>query len=438
MVHALALVPQRRLATGSAELGQARSVEAYDRGVENPAPRSTRRRLTDALARLIAIADDPEDDDETRRRKRVGVVAGYLTIVAPLTLPVQARGAPVAFILAFGLSLYSALNLVLLARSGKFKRFVVILISSGLVIVPAGTFLGGGITGSSSGIVWGFLMPAYAMLALGPHLATRWFLTYLAMVAAIALVDPWMRQAVGQPPYEIQLFGQLQNIVTPLVIAFLLLRYTDVRRLAAEARVDELLTNAIPRSIAARLRRGERRIAESYPATSVVFSDIVGFTPWAQRTSPDRVVAMLDDLFTRLDAIAAQHGLEKIKTIGDSYMAVAGAPEPRDDHAVAAIEFARAMIDVVADIRAESESDLQVRIGIASGPVIGGVIGKQRLQFDLWGSTVNLAARMESSGVAGRIHVSESTRDLLTGRCDFERREVDVKGLGRLTTYLVA
>jgi adenylate cyclase len=393
--------------------------------------------VTDALLRLISIADDLEDDDETRRRKRVGVVAGYLTIVAPLTLPIQAAGAPVAFVLAFGLSVYSALNLVLLARTRNFQRFVVVLISSGLVIVPAGTFLGGGITGSSSGIVWGFLIPAYAMLALGPSRATRWFFVYLAMVALIAVIDPWIRQAVGPPPYELQLFGQVQNTVTPLVIAFLLLRYTDIRRLDAEARVDELLTNAIPRSIASRLRRGERRIAESYPATSIVFSDIVGFTPWAQRTSADRVVEMLDDLFTRLDAIAAEHGLEKIKTIGDSYMAVAGAPEPRDDHASAAVEFARAMIDVVADIRAESEADLQVRIGVASGRVVGGVIGRQRLLFDLWGDTVNLASRMESSGVPGRIHVSESTRDLLAGRCDFERREVDVKGLGRLTTYLV-
>jgi guanylate cyclase len=406
--------------------------------METPDARSVRRRLTDALVRLLAIADHPEDDDETRRRKRVGVGAGYLTIVAPLTLPIQAGGAPLAFVLAFGLSVYSVLNLWLLARTGEFQRYVTMLISSGLVIVPAGTFLGGGITGSSSGIVWGFLIPAYAMLALGPHRATRWLFIYLAMVALIAVVDPWIRQATARPPYELQLFGQLQNIVTPLVIAFLLLRYTDVRRLAAEARVDELLTNAIPRSIAARLRRGERRIAESYPATSIVFSDIVGFTTWAQRTSPDRVVAMLDDLFTRLDDIAAQHGLEKIKTIGDSYMAVAGAPEPRDDHAVAAIEFARAMIDVVAEKRrAESDADLEVRIGIASGPVVGGVIGRQRLLFDLWGDTVNLASRMESSGVPGRIHVAASTRDLLADRYDFERREVDVKGFGRLTTYLV-
>jgi class 3 adenylate cyclase len=166
-------------------------------------------------------------------------------------------------------------------------------------------------------------------------------------------------------------------------------------------------------------------------------SDIVGFTTWAQRASPDRVVAMLDDLFTRLDDIAAEHGLEKIKTIGDSYMAVAGAPEPRDDHAAAAIEFARAMIDVVADRHGEDDADLEVRIGIASGPVVGGVIGRQRLLFDLWGDTVNLASRMESSGVPGRIQVAETTRNLLADRYDFERREVDVKGFGRLTTYLV-
>jgi guanylate cyclase len=311
------------------------------------------------------------------------------------------------------------------------------LISAGVIFVPLATFLGGGITGSTAGLVWGFLIPAYAILALGPNRATRWFIVYLVMVAAMAVVDPWVREAVAPSPYVIQLIGELQNAVVPLAITFLLLRYTDIRRVAAEARVDELLTNAIPTTIAARLRRGERRIAELYPATSVVFSDIVGFTPWAQRTTPDRVVAMLDDLFTRFDDIAAQHGLEKIKTIGDSYMAVAGAPEPRADHAVTAIEFARAMIEAVADKRSEDLADLQVRIGIASGPVAGGVIGRQRLQFDLWGDTVNLASRMESSGVAGRIQVAESTRDLLVGRCALERREVDVKGLGRLTAFLV-
>ena len=120
------------------------------------------------------------------------------------------------------------------------------------------------------------------------------------------------------------MFGQVQNTVLPLTITFLLLRYTDTRRLAAEARVDEPLTNAIPAAIATRLRHGERRIADAYPATTILFADIVGFTPWAQRTPPDRVVAVLDGRFSAFDQLTGASGLEKIRTIGDGYMAVAG------------------------------------------------------------------------------------------------------------------
>jgi adenylate cyclase len=253
----------------------------------------------------------------------------------------------------------------------------------------------------------------------------------------MVVFDPFIREAGPHPPYELVLIGLVQNTVVPLTIAFLLLRYTDSRRRAAEAQVDDLLTNAIPRSIAARLKRGERRIAEVYPEATVLFADIEGFTPWAQRTSPDRVVELLDGLFTRFDELAASHGLEKIKTIGDAYMAVAGAPEPHVDPAIATVEFARAMIDAVADVGDKEGVHLNVRIGIATGPVVAGVIGRQRLLFDLWGDTVNLAARMESHGVPGRIQVSEATRTALDGRCGFEARTVDVKGLGLRQTYLV-
>jgi class 3 adenylate cyclase len=389
------------------------------------------------LRRLIALADAPTDDDDTRLRKRVAVVAGYATVVAPLTLPLQAPGQPLAIILGLAVSVYSAINLVVLARTRHLKRFVIALLASGVVLVPVGTFLGGGITGSSVGIVWAFLMPAYAILALGPRGAMPWFLAFLGTIGVMVAVDPLIRDAVGQPPYVLVLVGLVQNTVIPLTITFLLLRFTDTRRRAAEARVDELLTNAIPASIAARLKRGERRIAESYPEASVLFADLVGFTPWAQRTAPDRVVELLDELFTTFDELTATHGLEKIKTIGDAYMAVAGAPVPRPDHAVAAVELGRAMIDAVGGWRERSGVDLEMRVGIATGPVVAGVIGRQRLLFDLWGDTVNLAARMESSGVPGRIQVSESTRAAVGARVAFEPREVEVKGLGRMTTCLV-
>jgi len=251
------------------------------------------------------------------------------------------------------------------------------------------------------------------------------------------VVDPWVRAAVPLASYAVQLFGTVQNAVIPLAIVFLLLRYTDLRRQAAEAQVDELLTNAIPRPIVARLRRGERRIAERYAETTVLFADIVGFTRWAQRTAPERVVELLDDLFSAFDARAERHGLEKIKTIGDAYMAVAGAPLAREDHAAASLAMARDMIEAVADLRERSGVPIEVRIGLASGSVVGGVIGQRRLLFDLWGDTVNVASRMESSGQPGRIQVAESTRALLEGRAEFEPRTSDVKGLGVLNTYLV-
>jgi adenylate cyclase len=325
-----------------------------------------------------------------------------------------------------------------LFRTRRFERYVLALIAAGPVFVFATNAIAGGVTTSGAASVWTFLAVAYGLLALGPRRATPWLLVFLAALLINVAFDPVIRTWFAPPPYAIQLTYYAQNIGVPLTITFLLLRYTDVRRRAAEARSDELLTNAIPRSIADRLRHGEQRIAEAYPETTVVFSDVVSFTPWANATDPARVVTLLDDLFTRFDALAAAHGIEKIKTVGDAYMAVAGAPEPREDHASAALRFARAQLLEVAAWRIANGIDLRVRIGLASGPVVGGVIGRQRLLFDLWGATVNAASRMESSGVPGRIQLAASTRERVGEDFPLEERRIDVKGLGEMTTYLLA
>jgi adenylate cyclase len=390
------------------------------------------------IRRLITIGDLPGDDDDTLLRKRAGVAAGYITIFAPLTLPLEAPGQPAALPLALVLSSYSAINLVVLARTKRFERFVIALIATGPVFVLAATAVSGGVLTGSSGLVWAFLVPGYAILALGPRRSTPWYFAFIATVLVGVATDPLMRQAFSPPPYAQQLIFTAQNIGAPLTVAYLLLRYTDLRRRAAEARSDELLTNAIPPSIASRLKHGENRIAEAFPETTVLFADIVGFTPWAQRTDPARVVAMLDDLFSRFDALALDHGVEKIKTVGDAYMVVAGAPEPRADHATAALAFARAILTEEADWSATNALNLEIRVGLASGPVVGGIIGRRRLQFDLWGDTVNTAARMESSGVPGRIQLAPSTHELLDAREAFEPRQVEVKGLGPMTTYVTA
>jgi adenylate cyclase len=388
--------------------------------------------------RLISIADDAADDDDLRVRKRVGVAAGLLTVLAPWTLPVQALGHPLSYVFAAGLSVLSLGNLAALASTHRFDRYLIVLIAAGTVWVPLAHVVGGGITGSSPGLVWAFLVPAYAILALGPWRAVPWFLAFVGSVALMAIIDPWARQTFGEPPYAFRVIGWSMNVVLPLTIVFVLLRYTDVRRRAAEARADELLFNAIPASIAMRLKRGEGRIADSYAETSVLFADVAGFTSWTNRTDADRVVGLLDDLFTRFDRVAAECGIEKLKTMGDAYMAVAGAPVPREDHATRAIDAARRMLEVAASWREAHGVTLELRIGIASGPAIGGVIGQQRLLFDLWGDMVNTAARMQTTGIPGRIQVSEATVRRTDGRYEFEERIVDVKGLGPLRAFLVS
>jgi adenylate cyclase len=393
----------------------------------------------DHLGALLSIGDQPGDSDDTRLRKRMGVAAGYITIVAPLTLPLEPLQVPPAILwtLGIGLATYSAINLVVLWRTRKFDRYVIALIASGPVFVFATNATAGGVTTSGAASVWTFLTPAYAILALGPRRATPWLVVFLVALLINVVFDPVIRTWFEAPAYPVQLVLYAQNIGVPLAIVFLLLRYTDTRRRAAEARSEEVLTNAIPRSIADRLRHGESRIAESYPATTVVFCDIVASTPWVTSTEPARVVALLDDLFTRLDTLAATLGVEKIKTVGDSYMAVAGAPEARHDHAPAGVRFGLAILREVAAWRAANGVDLEVRVGAASGPAVGGVIGRQRMLFDIWGGTVTTASRMESTSLPGRLQVAAATRDLLGGTFALEERRLEVKGLGHVTAYLV-
>lgn len=387
--------------------------------------------------RLLSLADSATDDDDLRLRKRVGVAAGLMTIVAPVSLPLQAQGHPLSFCLAIALAAFSAGNLLVLATTKRFDRYVAALITVGTVWVPMAHVVGGGVTGTSPGLVWAFLVPAYGILSLGPRRAMPWFAAFVLSVIVMAVSDPWARATFGEGPYSQRVVGWTMNVLLPLSIVFVLLRYTDLRRRIAEARADELLLNAIPASIASRLKHGEDRIAESYPETTVLFADVEGFTAWTHQTDPERVIELLDDLFTRLDAVAAEAGIEKLKTIGDSYMAVAGAPLAREDHAMAVIVAARRMLLAVAAWREAHDVALQLRIGLASGPAVGGVIGRQRILFDLWGETVNTASRMESSGIAGRIQVAESTMRRASPEVVFAERVVDLKGLGKVTAYLL-
>ena len=201
---------------------------------------------------------------------------------------------------------------------------------------------------------------------------------------------------------------------------------------------ERLLLNILPAPVALRLRSGEECIADHFPEVSVLFADIVGFTTLSGDMPPQPLVELLNDLFTRFDALATQHGVEKIKTIGDCYMAVCGIPEPRPDHATVLAGMAVGMLRSLQDFNAARGVNLQLRLGLNTGPVVAGVIGRSKFIYDLWGDTVNTASRMESSGVAGRIQVTEATRQRLLPNFQFEDRgELEIKGKGRLRTWLI-
>lgn len=210
----------------------------------------------------------------------------------------------------------------------------------------------------------------------------------------------------------------------------------DLKR--EQEKSERLLLNILPKAIAERLKQGEQAIAESHACVSVLFADLVGFTALSNRIGAAELVSLLNELFSRFDRLADRHGLEKIKTIGDCYLVVGGLPLARPDHAEAVAEMAMEMSSVVADLSRERNTELSLRIGINSGPVVAGVIGRSKFTYDLWGQTVNLASRMQSTSPPNRIHVAPDTSELLREKFLLtEAGKVNCKGLGMVSSYLL-
>ncbi|TAL06874.1 MAG: hypothetical protein EPO00_10315, partial [Chloroflexota bacterium] len=227
--------------------------------------------------------------------------------------------------------------------------------------------------------------------------------------------------------------------------AYLIVQYFVRQREAAivaldaeRHRSDELLRNILPETIAAQLKDGATVLADAHPAVTVLFADIVDFTRYADRTPPADVVRVLDTVFRAFDDVADRHELEKIKTIGDAYLLVGGLPEPRADHVDAVARAALELVEASRSVTIDGGAPLQIRIGIDTGPVVAGVIGRKKFSYDLWGDTVNTASRMESSGVSGRINVTARVESALRGRFDFEPRgEIVIKGKGAVPAYFL-
>lgn len=201
-------------------------------------------------------------------------------------------------------------------------------------------------------------------------------------------------------------------------------------------KADSLLLNILPQSIADRLKESERNVVDSFPESTIMFCDLVGFTAMASKTTPGKLVDFLNGIFSEVDLLVEKYGLEKIKTIGDAYMVAGGVPDYRADHASAVACFALELVERLPQLANRLKQPVKLRVGIHSGPVVAGVIGEKKFAYDLWGDTVNTASRMESTGNENKIHISQVTRDLL-GECyEYEKRgSVSVKGKGEMETY---
>ncbi len=303
--------------------------------------------------------------------------------------------------------------------------------------------------GTGTGLQFYFLVSAtLAVLVIGIEriaLASAIAAFGIAIAIALEMTVPHDRGLV--PPWALTagyISSAVSSVVMIIATIWYTLRETERAETAMEAeyvRSERLLTNILPESIADRLKDPSHTvIADKYDDASILFADIAGYTKRASDTAPAELVRFLDRLYTNLDALVDQHGLEKIKTSGDSYMVVSGVPNPREDHLEALAALALDIAEAVADLKDSEGRDVPLRIGMAAGPVVAGVVGAKKFFYDVWGDAVNVASRMESTDEEGRIQVPENIYQRLRTSFTLEERGyIDIKGKGLMHTwYLVA
>jgi guanylate cyclase len=388
-----------------------------------------------AKAGLVGV--DPADSGEVALQKRLAVLLFVSTLPLAILWALIYLGLGLALSAAIPLtySIVASINTAVFAwtRSLEFYRSVqltLMLILPWLMMVSLGGF-----SESSVVIIWAALTPLTALLLEDLKRTVLWIFAFLCLLGAGALAQPHLRPA-GLPA-EVKTLFFMFNLGTVVTIAFALLYYFVGQRNFFQDRSESLLRNILPQEISEALKRKHRTIAAHHPAVSILFADVVEFSPMAATMTPLELVDLLNEVFHCFDNLVEKYDLEKIKTIGDCYMVASGAPRSRPDHAKVLVQLA---LDMQAAVASQTFGDrkLAFRIGINSGPVVAGVIGRKKFIYDLWGEAVNLASRMESHGQSQAIQITRSTHDLIEDEFVCEAKgKIKVKGADEMEVWHV-
>jgi len=396
--------------------------------------------LARGLRRVLEIGCLPTDSDQEKVKKEVFVAMNLGGALAGVIWAIMytALGKPFSGLVPLIQGVVVAAVLARFVTTKRLGLLPVPFLASG-VILPLWLQLSlGGYVHGSAVVMWAFMAPLFSLLIRPARETAIWLAAFVGDLVLAALLDASVAQSVRPLPNIAILALFALNIAGIGQLTFLAVSYFRAQRDAAERRSEKLLLNVLPEAIAARLKRGEEPIADHHDDVTVLFADLAGFTVRSAHETPAETIAVLNEVFSVFDALVNRYGLEKIRTIGDSYMVAAGVPVARPDHARAICAMALELRREVARLNSEHDWDLSFRIGINSGPAVAGIVGREKFHYDLWGDTVNVASRMESHGLPDQIQVTETVYERLRDDFVFERRGlVEVKGKGATLTYFL-
>jgi adenylate cyclase len=400
-----------------------------------------------ALVSLIqSIGADPRDEEELRLNKRIFVMAVFLMMIATALWGTiyLSFGEKLVGSISILYSFFNLISLIIIQQQRKIRAFVFIQLILGMVVPSLYYFFLGGFSASSAVVLWTVISPFAALIFFTASQATIWSVAYIILLVVDGLLQPFTNRQ-NQLPDALVTFSFVLNIGGVSGIMLIILNYFHQQKNEAyhllrieQEKAENLLLNILPKEIAAILKNENRTIADNFWGASILFADLVGFTPLTARMAPVEMVNLLNLIFSYFDELVEKYNLEKIRTIGDNYMVAAGVPRPQSDHAVVLARMALEMQHFILSLPPVEGKPVQFRIGINSGPVVGGVIGRKKFVYDLWGDAVNVASRMESQGVAGKIQITQATRDLICSEFTCEARgTIVVKGRGEMITWFL-